>query len=251
MLPPQPVVTYHVPAAPPPGIGGSNVTNIGSNRWLTMENWSLQVDAPAMMHRRDHLLVFAFVLPDQATNASALPGELVAASGRTSHDARRHDHLLVLTFVLPDPETSAGALPDRPPPGPDGSNETSHSPNHADNKKLKESLLEVCMLRLSSEIHHKPQMPPRRQVTPPPPPPLSSSEQVLAGLAQILRLNGGTSQAARTEMPYEKFCKMGPPEFTGSTDPFVVEGWVRTLETTFRYMRLEDAVAVRPERLSD
>ncbi|KZT76149.1 hypothetical protein F511_46826 [Dorcoceras hygrometricum] len=87
-------------------------------------------------------------------------------------------------------------------------------------------------------------MPPRRQVTPPPPPPLSSSEQVLAGLAQILRQNAGTSQAARTEMPYEKFRKMGPPEFTDTTDPFVAEGWVRTLETIFRYMRPEDAARV-------
>ncbi|KZV20348.1 putative WRKY transcription factor 62 [Dorcoceras hygrometricum] len=56
------------------------------------ENWSLQVDALAMLHRRDHLLVFAFVLPYPATNARDLP---------------------------------AG-----PPPGPDGSNETNHGPNH-------------------------------------------------------------------------------------------------------------------------
>ncbi|KZV15839.1 hypothetical protein F511_18596 [Dorcoceras hygrometricum] len=116
----------------------------------------------------------------------------------------------------------------------------------ADCKKLKESRLEVCMLGLSSEIRYKPQMPPRRQVTPPPPPPLSSSEQVLAGLAQILRQNAGTSQDARTEMPYEKFRKMGPPEFTCTTDPFVAEGRVRTLETIFRYMRLEDAARYGP-----
>ncbi|KZV18317.1 glucose-1-phosphate adenylyltransferase large subunit 2, chloroplastic [Dorcoceras hygrometricum] len=54
----------------------------------------------------------------------------------------------------------------------------------ADCKKLKESRLEMCMLRLSSEYCYKPQMPPRRQATPPqtppPPPPLSSSEQVRA-----------------------------------------------------------------------
>ncbi|XP_042401400.1 uncharacterized protein LOC121991469 [Zingiber officinale] len=37
---------------------------------------------------------------------------------------------------------------------------------------------------------------------------------------------------------------MGPPEFTSSTDPFVAEGWVRSLETIFRYMGLEDAAKV-------
>ncbi|KZV20316.1 hypothetical protein F511_42905 [Dorcoceras hygrometricum] len=81
----------------------------------------------------------------------------------------------------------------------------------ADCKKLKESRLEVSMLRLSSESCYKPHIPPRRQVTPPPPPPLSFSEQVLAGLAQILKQNAGTVQAARTEMPYEKFRKMNLP----------------------------------------
>ncbi|KZV36701.1 pentatricopeptide repeat-containing protein mitochondrial-like [Dorcoceras hygrometricum] len=70
----------------------------------------------------------------------------------------------------------------------------------ADCKKLKESRLEVYASQTTSY--------------PPPPPPLSSSKQVLAGLAQILRQNAGTSQVARTEIPYEKFRKMGPPKFT-------------------------------------
>ncbi|KZV34086.1 hypothetical protein F511_05768 [Dorcoceras hygrometricum] len=70
---PDPVTTDGaLPAGPPPGPDGSNVTNLGSNRGLTMENWSLQVDAPAMLRRRDHLLVFAFVIPTPATNAGAL-----------------------------------------------------------------------------------------------------------------------------------------------------------------------------------
>ncbi|KZV36848.1 hypothetical protein F511_28999 [Dorcoceras hygrometricum] len=62
-----------LPAVPPPGPDGSNVTKLGSNRGLTRENWSLQVDDPSMLHRHDHLLVFAFVLPTPATNAKALP----------------------------------------------------------------------------------------------------------------------------------------------------------------------------------
>ncbi|KZV18009.1 premnaspirodiene oxygenase-like [Dorcoceras hygrometricum] len=57
----------------PLGPDGSNVTNLGSKRGLTRENWSLQVDAPAMLRRHDHLLVFAFVLHTPATNAIALP----------------------------------------------------------------------------------------------------------------------------------------------------------------------------------
>ncbi|KZV24355.1 hypothetical protein F511_25896 [Dorcoceras hygrometricum] len=50
------------------------------------------VDAPAMLHRRDHLMVFAFVLPTPATNA--------------------------------------GDLLDGPPPDPDGSNVTYLTSNH-------------------------------------------------------------------------------------------------------------------------
>ncbi|KZV47488.1 U-box domain-containing protein 15 [Dorcoceras hygrometricum] len=61
-----------LPAGPPPGPDGSNMTNLGSNRGLTRENWSLQVDAPAMLRRRNHLLVFVFFLPTPETNAGAL-----------------------------------------------------------------------------------------------------------------------------------------------------------------------------------
>ncbi|KZV27969.1 calcineurin B-like protein 4 [Dorcoceras hygrometricum] len=80
-------------AGPPPGPYGSNETKLGSNRWLTREKWSLQVDSPAIQHRRNHLLVFAFGLPYPATNA--------------------------------------GVLPTGPPPGRGGSNGTNHGPNHA------------------------------------------------------------------------------------------------------------------------
>ncbi|KZV25934.1 hypothetical protein F511_29257 [Dorcoceras hygrometricum] len=70
---PSPATTEgDLPVGPPPSPNGSNVTNLGSNRGLTRENWSLQVDAPAMLHRREHLMVFAFVLPTPATNAGVL-----------------------------------------------------------------------------------------------------------------------------------------------------------------------------------
>ncbi|KZV25480.1 ankyrin repeat-containing protein-like [Dorcoceras hygrometricum] len=83
-------------AVPPPGLGGSRVTNLASNRGLTREKQSLQVDAPAMLCRRDHLMVSAIVLSAPATNA----GELLAGL----------------------------------PPGPGGSNETNHGPNLARTK---------------------------------------------------------------------------------------------------------------------
>ncbi|KZT75547.1 hypothetical protein F511_47428 [Dorcoceras hygrometricum] len=38
-----------LPSGPPPDPGGSNVTNLASNRGLTREKQSLQVDAPAML----------------------------------------------------------------------------------------------------------------------------------------------------------------------------------------------------------
>ncbi|KZV38564.1 BTB/POZ domain-containing protein [Dorcoceras hygrometricum] len=72
VLPPPATTAGALRDGPPPGPDGSNVTNLGSNHGLTRENWSLQVDAPAMLRRRDHLLVFAFVLPTPATNAGAL-----------------------------------------------------------------------------------------------------------------------------------------------------------------------------------
>ncbi|KZV18404.1 FHA domain-containing protein-like [Dorcoceras hygrometricum] len=74
---PAPATTARAVAyGPPPGPDGSNVTNLGSNRGLTRENWSLQVDAPAMLRHHDHLLVFTFILPTPDTNGRALPSGL-------------------------------------------------------------------------------------------------------------------------------------------------------------------------------
>ncbi|KZV53920.1 delta tubulin [Dorcoceras hygrometricum] len=73
VLPAPSTTAEALSAGRPPGLEGSNMTNLGSNCGLTREKWSLQVDAPVMLCRRDHLLVFAFVLPTPATNAGALP----------------------------------------------------------------------------------------------------------------------------------------------------------------------------------
>ncbi|KZV55014.1 hypothetical protein F511_30441 [Dorcoceras hygrometricum] len=86
-----------LPDGPPPVLGGSNVTNLVSNRGLTRVKQSLQVDAPAMLCRRDHLMVSA--------------------------------------IVLSTPATTAGTLPSGPPPGPGGYNETNHGPNRARTKE--------------------------------------------------------------------------------------------------------------------
>ncbi|KZV32118.1 hypothetical protein F511_31876 [Dorcoceras hygrometricum] len=102
-----PVITLDLPApdtmagdltdGSPTGPVGSNVTNLASNRGLTREKQSLQVDAPAMLCRRDHLMVSAIVLYTTAT--------------------------------------TVGALPAGPPPGPLGSKETNHGPNRARTKE--------------------------------------------------------------------------------------------------------------------
>ncbi|KZV22046.1 hypothetical protein F511_27993 [Dorcoceras hygrometricum] len=73
VLPDQATTAGYLPTGPPPDPGGSNVTDLASNRDLTREIWSLQVNAPAILHRHDHLLFFAFVLPAPATTARALP----------------------------------------------------------------------------------------------------------------------------------------------------------------------------------
>ncbi|KZV16470.1 hypothetical protein F511_10082 [Dorcoceras hygrometricum] len=136
-----------LPAGPPPGPGGSNMTNLASNRGLTRDKLSLQVDAPAMLCRRNHLMVSAIVHSTSATTARALPdGPPPGPCGNneTNHGPNRactkdnerwegdardmHKHTLcggsdqppVITLDLHAPATMAGALPAGPPPGPDG-----------------------------------------------------------------------------------------------------------------------------------
>ncbi|XP_073024338.1 uncharacterized protein [Primulina eburnea] len=49
----------------------------------------------------------------------------------------------------------------------------------------------------------------------------------------------------RPETAYERFRKMKPEDFHGTTDPFVVEGCIRSLEVIFRYMDMMDDDRVR------
>ncbi|XP_073139002.1 uncharacterized protein [Henckelia pumila] len=68
-----------------------------------------------------------------------------------------------------------------------------------------------------------------------PPPPVHVGAQVLAGLARILELHSYAPRA-RPSTVYEQFRKMDPKDFSGSSDPMVAEGWIRSLEVIFRYM---------------
>ncbi|KZV22838.1 polypyrimidine tract-binding protein3 [Dorcoceras hygrometricum] len=103
-----------LPTRPPPGPYGPKVTDLGSNRWLTREKWSLQVDAPSML--------------------------------------RRFDHLLFLAFVLPDPTTTAGALQSGPPPGPEGSNVTNLTSNLGPTRENEPLQVEAPALRLDAPL---------------------------------------------------------------------------------------------------
>ncbi|XP_073277659.1 uncharacterized protein [Primulina huaijiensis] len=44
---------------------------------------------------------------------------------------------------------------------------------------------------------------------------------------------------------YDHFRRLAPKEFSGTTDPFAAEGWIRSLEVHFRYLDMGDADRVR------
>ena len=73
----------------------------------------------------------------------------------------------------------------------------------------------------------KQQNEPRRQleyVPPPPPPPLPQAPIAIHPLEPL----------------YERFRKQGPPIFEGITNPLVAEEWMRSMETIFEFMQLND-----------
>ncbi|XP_073121714.1 uncharacterized protein [Henckelia pumila] len=89
----------------------------------------------------------------------------------------------------------------------------------------------------------RPSHPPPPQ---PPPPPRAADvgTQVLAGLARILEQHVDAPRAGPRNV-YEKFRKMNPKDFAGTTDPLIAEGWIHSLEVIFRYMQLGDPDRVR------
>ncbi|XP_075500084.1 uncharacterized protein LOC142538663 [Primulina tabacum] len=41
---------------------------------------------------------------------------------------------------------------------------------------------------------------------------------------------------------YDRFRRLNPPEFMGCTDPAVAEEWIKSLESFFSYLHMEDAI---------
>ncbi|XP_073291012.1 uncharacterized protein [Primulina huaijiensis] len=85
---------------------------------------------------------------------------------------------------------------------------------------------------------------------PPPPSPPDMHTQMMAGMTQFFAQFTGNNAAAvarspRPEAICERFMRMNPKEFTGTSDPMVAEGWIKSLEVTFRFMELEDVDRVR------
>lgn len=77
-----------------------------------------------------------------------------------------------------------------------------------------------------------------RDAPPPPPPPPDSVARMLEGMAQLLE----RAQGAPRVKPdiYEWFRRLDPKEFAGTTDPFIDEGWIRSLEVHFCYSLMKD-----------
>ncbi|KZV56838.1 hypothetical protein F511_20078 [Dorcoceras hygrometricum] len=80
---------------------------------------------------------------------------------------------------------------------------------------------------------------------PPPHPPLDASGQLLAGLTRLLEQQCEAARRVRSEVVYERFRNMGSKEFSGTTDPFVVEDWIESMEMIFDVMDLRDDVTPR------
>ncbi|XP_075497325.1 uncharacterized protein LOC142534372 [Primulina tabacum] len=64
-------------------------------------------------------------------------------------------------------------------------------------------------------------------------------------MARLLEQHVGNGAMIRLEAAYERFRKMDPEDFHGTTDPFIAEGWIIYLEVIFRYMEMADADQVR------
>ncbi|XP_073021290.1 uncharacterized protein [Primulina eburnea] len=74
---------------------------------------------------------------------------------------------------------------------------------------------------------------------------------MLAGItqffSQLARNNAAVNTEARPkpEAVYERFRRMDPKEFSGTTDPMIAEGWIKSIEVIFDFMKLQDADRVR------
>ncbi|XP_073279510.1 uncharacterized protein [Primulina huaijiensis] len=67
----------------------------------------------------------------------------------------------------------------------------------------------------------------------PPRPPQDMNAQMLAAV--------DTGARPRPKAVYERFWRMDLKEFSGTTDPMVAEGWIKSIEVIFAFMELQDA----------
>ncbi|XP_075524117.1 uncharacterized protein LOC142556543 [Primulina tabacum] len=87
------------------------------------------------------------------------------------------------------------------------------------------------------------------RATPPPPPDMQA--QMLAGMTQFFaqfarnQTTVGPEERPRPEAVYERFRRMSPKEFSGTADPMIAEGWIKSKEVIFDFMELTDADRVR------
>ncbi|XP_073294320.1 uncharacterized protein [Primulina huaijiensis] len=83
----------------------------------------------------------------------------------------------------------------------------------------------------------------------PHPPPPDMNAQMLAGMTQFFaQFAGNHAMVTRPTGPeavYERFMRMRPKEFSGTSDLMIAEGWIKSLEVIFEFMELEDADRVR------
>ncbi|XP_042422590.1 uncharacterized protein LOC122010202 [Zingiber officinale] len=85
-----------------------------------------------------------------------------------------------------------------------------------------------------------------RHAAPDPPSPLpDATTRILEGMTRLLEQHTGNAHRGRQEDVYVQFRRMDPKDFVGTTDPFVAEGWIRSLEVIFRYMDMADKDRVR------
>ncbi|XP_073317262.1 uncharacterized protein [Primulina huaijiensis] len=78
-----------------------------------------------------------------------------------------------------------------------------------------------------------------------PSPNQDASARVLVGMPCLLEQHVGNGARVRPEGVYDRFRRMDHADFSGTTDPFMAEGWIRSLKVIFRYMDMADVDRVR------
>ncbi|XP_075499275.1 uncharacterized protein LOC142537664 [Primulina tabacum] len=83
-----------------------------------------------------------------------------------------------------------------------------------------------------------------RQENAPPPPYGDDAIRALEGMIRFFEQQFQHAHRPQHDI-YDQFWMLGPREFSGTTDPFDAEGWIRSLEIHFHYLNMGDADRVR------